>query len=1108
MVNSNKNDTGVKHSRVAKRKQAEQKALQPTAPAKAETAAAAPAPAEKAAPSKKRSRQKKKKKKRHVFLKILAFLVAMGLVCCIAGVVYVSKIIKNAPDIDTANISDRLAQTSTIYDGDGKVLEKIYGDKNRTLVTIDKVPDYVQNAFIALEDKTFRDHHGFNIIRIFGAIKDKLVYGGQISGTSTITQQLARNIYLEDTMSDHDYDRKIKEAYYAYLMEKDLSKDEILEGYLNTVNFGGVYGIQTAAKAYFNKSVKKLTIAEAAALASIPNLPTYYALVLQLPANDLGDYADKVIYTSGDYAYCWNDNVKDRMHLCLALMLEQGYITQKEYDKAMKVEIKDMVNPSRASKSKVSSYFADFVIESVISDVQEQFGYDYSRAQDLVYNGGLKIYTTLDTQAQSVLEAEFKEKSNFPYPAYYRQDASGNIITSAGKVMLYKYDNFIQNKRFTLNSDEFSINNKGNIVLYKDKRLKFYPTVVNGEDSVSVELPRMYYWKDGYFYSVDGAYVNIPEGYAKLTKKGNVIVSKKIFEKYPKVLRYDDNGNLYTKEYTKKSTLIQPQSAMTVIDNKTGAVVAMIGGRGAKGKMLYNRATATRQPGSSLKPIAVYSAALQKSFELAEAGKKYEYKDTGYDKQGDKLWGDYITAASMVIDERMTVNGKEWPKNSNFAYTGTQTFRTALQQSINTCAVKILAQVGVDYAYNHALKFGLTSLVGEGSVNDINLAALGIGGLTQGVSTLEMASAYTTFVNGGVHKSYYCYDKVTDHKGNTIMKPNKKEDEVLDPGVAWIMRDVLQTVVSQGIAGNARIAGEMVGGKTGTTGSQSENYDIWFDGFTANYTASLWIGADVNIAMSEQSPKAALLWSKIMSQINNAKGGTYSSRPSNVITATANKRTEYFTKGTEKNAGAGGSYTKVTICKDTGLLATPDCPHTSTMSGFQADKEKNEISGTLPTTYCYMHNYNTDKYPVSKKNKDKQEKYAKEHEEKKDESSSSDDDNKKNTDNKDNSGKDNSGKNNSGNDNSGKNNSGDNSGNNNSGDNSGNKDNTDNNKDNKDNNSGDNSGDNKESTEPADPIVPAEPVTPAEPVNPEDSSDSGSSDNQDSGSDSGSGNEG
>ena len=1039
MVENNTNDTGVRQSRVARRKQQEAQAAKEAQAqhskskpyrakkykTKEEKAAekAAKKAAKKAPPKEsaietnykdstlsaemadnhakpltkrrvasmeqraaKKERQKRKKdprNKKHILLKIFAALVCLGLVACIAVVIWAGSVIKNTPDIDTSDIGSLLSQTSIIYDSDGKQIEKIYGDKNRTLVTLNKIPENTKNAFIALEDKTFREHHGFNIIRIFGAITQKLLHGGDIGGTSTLTQQLARNLYLEDTMEVRSYERKIKEAYYAYLLEERLSKDEILEAYLNTVNFGSGYGVQSAAKAYFNKSVKKLTLAESAALAALPNAPSYYALVVTIPTSELTDeWKDKVLYTSGDYSICYNDRVEGRMKICLDLMLEQGYITQKQHDKACKVKVKDMVNPSRSSSSdNTTSYFADFAITQVIKDLEEQYDYDHAQAVDFVYNKGVKIYTTMDRQAQSVIDKEFKENSNFPYPAYYSTDLAGNIITSTGKVMLYKYENYIQDDRFTFTSDEYKVRDNGSIILYANKRLRFYETSVNGQSGVSVEIPKLFYWKDSHFYITEGAFINIPEGYAKLTKKGNVLISKKLAKNYPDVLKKNDSGLLYTKDFTLKTTNIQPQAAMTIVDNKTGAVVAMTGGRGQKGKMLLNRAISSRQPGSSIKPIATYSAALQKSFELQAEGKKYEYEDTGYDTQGDKMWGDYITAASIVIDEKMNVNGKEWPKNSNFAYTGKQTLRTALQQSINTCAVKILSQVGLDYAYQHALKFGLTTLVKDGSANDINLAALGIGGMTYGVTTLEMASAYTTFVNDGVHKSYYCYDKVTDRHGKTILEPKKTETEVMDPGVAWIMRDILQTVVSQGIAGNARIYGETVGGKTGTTGSQRENCDIWFDGFTANYSAALWIGSDVNIGLSAQSPAAALLWSKIMSQVTNALGGTYSSRPANVITATVNGRTEYFTKGTEKNAGSGGKFTKVKICTDTGLLATPDCPHTKTVSGFQGDSEKNEKLGNIPTTYCYMHNPNPDKYKVAKDDQKKYDKYAKEREE-------------------------------------------------------------------------------------------------------------------------------
>ncbi len=934
-----------------------------------------------------RKKKVKKKKKKHILLKIFAALVILALIACVAVVIYVGNIIKDTPEIETDNIYSLLSQTSTVYDSTGQVIDNIFGEQDRTIVTIDQIPEHVQNAFIALEDKTFRKHHGFNIIRIFGAIKDKLFHGGSISGTSTITQQLARNLYLEDTMSVRSMTRKIQEAYYAYILEKNLSKDQILEAYLNTINFGAGWGIQSAATAYFDKSVSELTLQEAAALATLPQRPSTYALVLRLYPDQLGDYADKVLYTDSEFAYCWNDACSDRMKYCLALMLEQGYITQEEYDGAIDFSIKDMVHPHRDTAVTNTNYFADFVIASVIQDFQDQFGYDEATATNVVYNGGLKIYSTMDPQAQSILEKEFAVYSNFPQPYYYTTDSAGNILKPDGNVMLFKYDNYIKENTFLFQPDEWLRNENGDIELVFGKRLRFYITESNGVQSISIEMPKLYRWVDGFMYIIDGAYLNGLSSYATLTENNNVLLSPDLFTNSPETLQFDSNGNLYTTKFSLKTESVQPQAAMTVIDNSTGAVVAMIGGRGQTGKLLYNRAIKPRQPGSSIKPLSVYSAALQKSFELAAAGKKWEYVKTGYDAQGTNLWGDYITAASVVIDEKMTVKGKEWPKNASKRYSGAQTFRTALQQSINTCAVKILAQVGVDYSFQNVTNFGISTLVGEGDVNDVNLAALGLGAMTNGVTTLDMASAYSTFVNDGVHKSYFAYTQVTDRNGNVLMEPKRTETQVLDPGVAWIMRDILQSVVYQGIAGNAKISGEVVGGKTGTSGSQKENIDIWFDGFTASYTASVWIGADVNLGLSEQSPKAARLWSTIMSQIEKAHGGTYSARPSNVVTANAGGRTEYFTKGTEKNAGGNAKFMEVTVCKDTGLLATPDCPNVETVKGYSIttnDKDKQGTqyqSGTisiLPTSYCYMHNSDPSKYPVASQYQSLLEKYTNE----------------------------------------------------------------------------------------------------------------------------------
>lgn len=926
--------------------------------------------------------QKHKKKKKHKLNKkqFLKFLVCIFLAMALLCMTYVGVIIMKAPKIETDNIYSLLSQSSVLYDDKGEIIDNVFADQNRTIVEINQIPENVQHAFIALEDKTFKTHHGFNIIRIFGAIKDALLGGGSISGTSTITQQLARNLYLTDTMQERSLSRKITEAYYAVILEKNLSKSEILEAYLNTVNFGSGYGVQTAAQAYFSKDIEDVTLFEAAALAAMPQLPTTYALVKQVSVDSITEDTDNLIKKNGDYAYVWNDTAASRIKLCLKLMLEQGYISQADYDEAVQTEIKDVVNPNADALNDVSNYFADYVITQVIQDLQDQLGYDHQKAQQMVYNGGLQIYTTMDSQAQSVIEKEYKKDDNFPQPIGYSKDSKGNIRSKSGGTLLYAYSNYIESDgTFKLRSSEYQWNDDGSLTIFAGKRLAIYNTTVGGKTDYSVELKSMYSIKNGKFYSIPGGYINIPQPYKSRDKDNNLVVSAQFFKDYPDFFE-KDGKKLSTKDFSLRQKVIQPQSAMTIVDNKTGAIKAMIGGRKTTGRMLFNRATATRQPGSSIKPVAVYAPALQRSFDLQAAGETFPLVDNGFDQQGTNLWGDYITTASIVDDEPTRINGKYWPVNSYRSYRGLYTFRTALQQSVNVCAVKILAQVGVDYAFDIAERFGLTTLVKKGDSNDLNLAALGMGGLTKGVSTLEMASAYSVFVNDGKLKSSTCYTKVTNKAGDMILEPQTTESDVLDAGVAWIMRNVLQTVVSEGIGSYARVSGANVGGKTGTT---SDSYDIWFDGFTANYSASIWIGTDVNIKLSSMSPKAATLWGKIMGQIDGAKGGTYSKRPGNVVSAAIDTksgmlaveggsatRTEYFTSGTQPKEGGTLKQT-VAICDESGELATPSCGSTHSETGIMRpyipNKKVRDYANELPHYYCHLHNPNPEVYPANPK---------------------------------------------------------------------------------------------------------------------------------------------
>ena len=331
---------------------------------------------------------------------------------------------------------------------------------------------------------------------------------------------------------------------------------------------------------------------------------------------------------------------------------------------------------------------------------------------------------------------------------------------------------------------------------------------------------------------------------------------------------------------------------MTIVGVGTGEVKAMVGGRQFGGQKVLNRSLNPRQPGSSIKPLAVYGAALQKSYELAEAGQKWQFIDYHIDKQGTKGWGDYITTHSSIEDERTKIEGKYWPNNFNNSFSGKNTFKTAIQKSINTCAVKIILQVGNEYSIEQLKKFGLTTVQDDLSnpVNDANPAALGLGAMTQGVEPLEMALAYAAFPAGGKVNTPVCYTKVIDREGKVLLEGKSTQTEALNEGVAWIMQEVLKSVVTYNRY--MSVSGFQPGGKTGTTNDQ---YDIWFDGFTPSYAGSIWIGTDENVEMSTMSTPAAALWGKIMTQLPKAKEGAYPAQPANVIS----KGGDYYTKGTE-----------------------------------------------------------------------------------------------------------------------------------------------------------------------------------------------------------------
>ncbi len=842
----------------------------------------------------KKKKKRRRRKRKSIGARILLFIILLIILALISGVVYAGSIVLTSPEIDTTNIYDQLNQTSTIYDDEGELLEYVDANESRTIVSYDEMPQNLINAFVAIEDKTFFDHHGFNYIRILGAIKDSLVSNKSISGTSTITQQLARNIYLS---SERSMTRKIREAYYTVILEQNLTKEQIIEAYLNTISLGyGSYGVEAAAKAYFGCSVSELTLAECATLASIPKSPSAYAPLKNYPNDEVAADDENIVLVGDTYTTVYSDAFKDRQQTVLHSMYELGFITSDEYDEAMAEDIRNDINPSQ-KQTVVSSYFADYCIDEVKADLAEEYGLSEADAAAMI-NKGLHIYSTLNVDMQQTAEEIYNKNSYFPGLSY--RTKGGNIVSSSGKLLLYSKTNiFGDDDIFNLSEDDYEFDAAGNLKIYAGNYLRFLNiTTSDGSSDIQIEFKKMYYKEGGTLYSINGGVINgIDAAYKSKDSDGNLIISAEYMNSPNCIFTFDDNGIAITADhYTLRQPTIQPQGAFVLTDFTNGQIKVMVGGRSLSGKLLYNRATNPRQPGSSIKPIAVYGPAIQ-------SGVDY---NTGW------------TAGSTIEDsENKTADGKIWPKNSPNKYEGFITLRYCVEHSKNVPSVRLITKLNNQMAnerdpdtkekfgdFGYTIKMlkenGITSIVEEGSSNDLNAAALALGGMTNGISPIEMASAYGTFPNGGVHVESTTYTKVTDSSGNVILESDPKETQVYDEGVAFIMTDILRTTVTNGIAGRAAIGILPVGGKTGTTTS---NNDAWFVGFTPQYSAAVWIGTDDNIKLTQGSSAAASLWSTVMRKIaSNGETKKFRSAPSNVTKSNG----DYIVKGTKATKNSFG----------------------------------------------------------------------------------------------------------------------------------------------------------------------------------------------------------
>ena len=378
---------------------------------------------------KKNVSSKKNMKKKRVGVRVFKAVVICFLLICIIGAVggglFVKKIIDDAPEITPASVKPSGYKSQVVAASNGQNLGQFReAGSNRVYKTIDTIPKYLANAFVAIEDERFYEHNGIDLQGILRAGLVGITSGDFSEGASTLTQQLIKNNVFPNFTNEKTFfdslERKLQEQYLALEIEKQMTKEEILEAYMNTINLGqNCLGVQSAAKRYFNKDVSELTLSECAVIAGITQNPTRY---------------DPVTHPE--------ENAK-RRDIVLNNMLEQGYITQQEFDEAKADPVYDRIQPTAVGSDaeKPNTYFIDELAEQILNDLQERKSYTATQAHNLLYSGGLTIYATQDPTIQQICDEEVADPSNYPSTIEYGLQYALTVTRADGSVENYSQNN-------------------------------------------------------------------------------------------------------------------------------------------------------------------------------------------------------------------------------------------------------------------------------------------------------------------------------------------------------------------------------------------------------------------------------------------------------------------------------------------------------------------------------------------------------------------------------------------------------------------------------------------------------------------------------------------
>lgn len=801
-------------------------------------------------------KQRKLKPQRSGLKLILLSTAAVATVLLLAFLAYFFYLLGALPKVD--RLADyRPPILSQVFGADGNLVGEFYLER-RTVVPVDKIPRRLIQAFVAAEDSNFYQHKGIDYPGIARAAFKNLMSMRKKEGASTITQQVAKSMLLTP---EKKFSRKLKEAILAKRMEERLSKDEILYIYLNQIYLGaGAYGVQLAAETYFGKEVDQLNLAEMAILAGLPKAPNAYSPIKHM------------------------DRAKARQLYVLDRMVKEGYITQAEADHAKAAEI--VIKPLKKVNAEQSAYF----LEEVRKQLEEKYG------EERLYKDGLRIYTTMNAEMQ-------KGAYDAVVSGLKALDKRQGFRGAANYLAQEEVEPFCNKVEDGI--DDLALKDGAN-----------YQGVVIGVDPAKRELTVRVGERTGTVprkYLEWAGKLELINSYGKPEQKRAIALGA-VLELQVKEPDVNRAGAVFALDQ-----IPEAQAALIAIDPMTGGVRAMVGGYDFR-KSQFNRAMqARRNPGSAFKPI-IYAAALDKGMTTASI---IDDTQVEYESGGEKTWK---------------------PRNYDNKYRGPVTMREALTDSINVVSVKILEQIGVYSAIEYAKKLG----IGSELANNLTLA-LG----SSSVTPMELTSAYAVFASGGYRTTPYFITKVMDREGNVLEEvpepklipvfkpmssataPGGGEGEegqdgqeggdtaeaadaseepkkavtieegvlrgvgavpVISPETAFIMTNLMQSVVTSGTGGRARALGRPVAGKTGTTNDMK---DAWFVGYVPQLVAGVWVGYDQERSLGASGSggqAAAPIWTEFMQRALSGVPVKRFPAPANVTFALIDPRSGHLAR--------------------------------------------------------------------------------------------------------------------------------------------------------------------------------------------------------------------